>query len=264
VAIRTTDIRLTLFAMGMGRHRVKQMFEQHGREGSRVFLIELSNDAFVGIMEIHQSIFPGSVHLFGLLSRPFMIVKAPDFFNGLMDDLHVGSDIGHLIFGITPLEELLEEARGTMLLPVLTTRVGAVGVLGGSVRCGGERERQADGNDSRRLHRSPVSSRSWVTPERCHSHKQYRRGSIPFTRVFRFHGIRYAAAHGIGPGCQGQVGLQALPDDTVQRGGLGLAATVGLGTRARRRPRSGRGSPDLVLRSGLCFHRWPVKSRGTW
>ena len=38
-------------------------------------------------------------------------------------------DIGHLSFGLTPLEELREEARRTMVLPVLTTRVGAVGVL---------------------------------------------------------------------------------------------------------------------------------------
>ncbi|MCJ7627523.1 MAG: hypothetical protein MUO50_03945 [Longimicrobiales bacterium] len=44
-----------------------------------------------------------------------------------------------------------------------------------------------------------------------------------------FHVVRDAVAHGIGLIGQGEVGLQVLPDDAVQRGGLGAAAPVGLG-----------------------------------
>ena len=71
------------------------------------------------------------------------------------------------------------------------------------------------------------------------------------------HVIRHAVAHGIGLVGQGQVGLQVFPDDTVQRGGLGAAPTIGPGMGAAwRRPRRGCGPPRLSRSgSGLCGHQ---------
>jgi hypothetical protein len=54
-----------------------------------------------------------------------------------------------------------------------------------------------------------------------------------------FHVIRHAVAHGahgVGFVGQGQVGLQVFPNDAVERGGFGPAASVGLGMGAGRRP----------------------------
>jgi hypothetical protein len=77
------------------------------------------------------------------------------------------------------------------------------------------------------------------------------------------HMIRHAVAHGIGLVGQGQVGLQVFPDDAVQRGGLGAAPTIGLGTGAGRWPGWWCGPPGLpVSASGLCGHRQPPASRG--
>jgi len=174
VAVPATDIWLTFSAVvAMGRQKVEQMLEHHGGEDSRMFLFEPHDNALVGIMESHQSGFPGLAHLLGVLSRPSMIVKAHDFFNGLTDGLYHDLDSGHLIFRISPLAEFLEEPRWTMLAYVLTIRSGAPAVLRRSARHSREREGQADGNDSARLHRSPIMIRSWVAPVRCHPHNQY-------------------------------------------------------------------------------------------
>ena len=48
--------------------------------------------------------------------------------------------------------------------------------------------------------------------------------------------IRHAVAHGVGLIGQGEVGLQVLANDAVERGGLGTAPTIGLGMGAGRRP----------------------------
>ena len=45
------------------------------------------------------------------------------------------------------------------------------------------------------------------------------------------HVVRYTVGRGIGLMGQGEVGLEMLADDAVQRGGLGPAAPVGLGMR---------------------------------
>lgn len=42
-----------------------------------------------------------------------------------------------------------------------------------------------------------------------------------------FHVIRHTVAQGIGLVGQGEVGLQMIPDDVVQRSGLGVAPTIG-------------------------------------
>ena len=78
--------------------------------------------------------------------------------------------------------------------------------------------------------------------------------------------VRHAVAHGahgVGTAGQGEVGLQVLPDDAVQGGGLGPAAPVGLGMGAGRRPGRWRGPPGLSLSgTGVCGHRRPLASRG--
>ena len=57
-------------------------------------------------------------------------------------------------------------------------------------------------------------------------------GQDPATQVapeLLFHVIRHPVAHGIGVVGQGEESLQVVPDDTVERGGLGPAPTIGLG-----------------------------------
>lgn len=62
---------------------------------------------------------------------------------------------------------------------------------------------------------------------------------------------------------QGEVGLQVLPDDAVERCGLGSVPAVGLDMGARRRPGWRRGPPGSSLSgTGLCGHRRPLASRG--
>jgi hypothetical protein len=80
---------------------------------------------------------------------------------------------------------------------------------------------------------------------------------------FLFHMIRHAVSHGVGLIGQGQVGLQVLPDDAVERRSLGTAPPVGLGRDAGRW--SGRlcGPPGLpASRVGLDRHQRPPASRG--
>jgi len=69
-------------------------------------------------------------------------------------------------------------------------------------------------------------------------------------------------AQGIGLVGQGEVGLQVLPDDAVQRGGLGAAPTIGLGMGAGRWPGWWCRPPGFpVSGAGLCGHWRPSASR---
>jgi len=83
---------------------------------------------------------------------------------------------------------------------------------------------------------------------------------------FLFHVIRYAVAdgaHGIGLMGQGEVGLQVLPDDAMQRGGLGTASAIGPGMSTGRWSGRWSGPPGIPLSgAGLCGHRQPLASRG--
>ena len=77
------------------------------------------------------------------------------------------------------------------------------------------------------------------------------------------HMFRYAVTHGIGLVGLGDVGLKVLPDDAVERGGLGVAPTIGLGLGAGRRPGRRRGPPGCLLcLPDLSGHRKPPASRG--
>ena len=78
-----------------------------------------------------------------------------------------------------------------------------------------------------------------------------------------FNMIRYAVAHGVGLIGQGEVGLQVLPDDAVEGGGLGTAPTIGLGMGAGRWSGWLCGPPGLpASRVGLNRHQRPPGSRG--
>ena len=79
-----------------------------------------------------------------------------------------------------------------------------------------------------------------------------------------FYVIRYAVAHRVGLIGQGEVGLQALPEDAVERCGLGAAPAIGLRMGAGRWPGWWCGPPDLpARRMGLNRHQRPPASRGT-
>jgi hypothetical protein len=80
---------------------------------------------------------------------------------------------------------------------------------------------------------------------------------------FLFHVIGDAVAKGLCFIGQGEVGLQVLPDDTVQGGSFGAAPAIGLGMGAGRWPGWWCGPPrPSVSGAGLCGHRWSPASRG--
>jgi hypothetical protein len=76
------------------------------------------------------------------------------------------------------------------------------------------------------------------------------------------HVIRHPVAHGVGLVGQGEVALEVLPDDAVQRGGLGAAPTIGLGAGVDRWSGSWCGPPGFpASRVGLNRHKRPPASR---
>ena len=76
------------------------------------------------------------------------------------------------------------------------------------------------------------------------------------------HVIRHSVAHGIGLVGQGEVRLEVLPDDAVQRGGLGTAPTIGLGVGVSRWPGWWCGPPGFPAgRVGLNRHQRSPASR---
>jgi hypothetical protein len=77
--------------------------------------------------------------------------------------------------------------------------------------------------------------------------------------------IRNAVAHGIGLVGQGEVGLQVLPDDAVEGGGLRAPPPVGLGVGAAGPGTGGRNGPagPSCGAGTLDAHGGPGRSRGT-
>ena len=92
VAMCSAAMSMTVSAVAMRCQSVNQMVEQHGREGPPAFVLELGYDVFIGFEEPLECGRPGFVQLLGVLSMPFMIVKAHDFFNGLVDGFEVVVD----------------------------------------------------------------------------------------------------------------------------------------------------------------------------